>query len=95
MISIKEYLNAQGLSPYAKWFNNLDATAAAKVTVALHRMEQGNFSNSKSVGGGVHERKIDFGPEYRIYFGKDGDRIVILLGGGSKKRQSEDIKIAQ
>lgn len=43
----------------------------------------------------MHERKIDFGPEYRIYFGKDGDRIVILLGGGSKKRQSEDIKIAQ
>ena len=58
-------------------------------------MEQGNFSNAKGVGGGVMEYKIDFGPGYRIYFGKDGDRLVILVAGGSKKRQARDIAAAQ
>ena len=58
-------------------------------------MEQGNFSNVKSVGAGVHEYRIDFGPGYRIYFGKDGDRLVILLAGGTKKRQDADIAAAK
>lgn len=58
-------------------------------------MTQGNFSNVKAVGGGVMEYKIDFGPGYRIYFGKDGDRLVILLGGGTKARQQNDIRTAQ
>ena len=57
-------------------------------------IQQGNFSNAKSVGAGVYEYQIDFGPGYRIYFGKDGDRLVILVGGGTKKRQEEDIKTA-
>jgi len=55
------------------------------VTIALARMEQGNLSKVKGVGSGVLECKIDFGPGYRIYFGKDGDRFVILIGGGTKK----------
>jgi putative addiction module killer protein len=54
-------------------------------------MEQGNLSNSKGIGEGVFECRIDFGPGYRIYFGKDGDALVILLGGGTKKRQQKDI----
>ena len=54
------------------------------MTIALARMEKGNFSNVKGVGSGVFEYKIDFGPGYRIYFGKDGDRLVILIGGGTK-----------
>ena len=58
-------------------------------------MEQGNFSKVKGVGAGVFEYKIDFGPGYRIYFGKDGDRLVILIGGGTKKRQQQDIAAAQ
>ena len=58
-------------------------------------MEHGNFSNVKAVGQGVSEYKIDFGPGYRIYFGKDGETLVILLGGGTKKRQSRDIEVAQ
>jgi putative addiction module killer protein len=58
-------------------------------------MEQGNFSNAKGVGSGVHQYKIDFGPGYRIYFGRDGDRIVILRAGGTKQRQNRDIEIAQ
>jgi putative addiction module killer protein len=58
-------------------------------------MEQGNFSNVKGVGGGVFEFRIDVGPGYRIYFGKDGDQMVILLTGGTKKRQRKDIEMAQ
>jgi putative addiction module killer protein len=69
--------------------------AAAKLTIALARIEQGNFSKVKGVGSGVFEYKIDFGPGYRIYFGKDGERIAILLGGGTKNRQQQDILAAQ
>ena len=76
MIEIKEYIDQKGKSPFAIWFEKLDSTAAAKVLTALYRIEQGNFSNSKGIGGGILEYKIDFGPGYRIYFGKDGDTIV-------------------
>jgi putative addiction module killer protein len=62
-----------------------DATAAAKITTSVRRLELGNFSNVKGVGAGVFEYRIDFGPGYRVYFGKDGDALVILLGGGTKK----------
>ena len=68
---------------------------ALVVATAVHRMEQGNFSNVKGVGAGVYEYRIDFGPGYRIYFGKDGDRLVILLAGGTKKRQDADITAAK
>ena len=74
MIEVREYLDAEGNSPYAKWFDRLNVAAAVKVATAAHRMEQGNFSNVKGVGAGVYEYRIDFGPGYRIYFGKDGDR---------------------
>ena len=95
MITIKEYIDSKGLNPYAKWFNRLNAPAAARVVTALVRIEQGNFSNTKSVGEGVLESRIDFGPGYRIYFGRDGDQIVILLAGGTKKRQQKDIAAAK
>ena len=92
---VLEYLDPLGRSPYAKWFDGLNAEAAAKVASALYRLADGNFSNVKGVGGGVLERKIDFGPGYRIYFGKDGDTVVILLGGSSKLRQQEAIEAAK
>lgn len=95
MVEIREYANPEGGSPFADWFNDLDARAAAKVTTALVRMEQGNFSSVKGVGAGVLEYRLDFGPGYRIYFGKDGERLVILLAGGTKKRQQRDIEDAQ
>jgi len=95
MIEVREYLDAEEKSPYAKWFDRLNVAAAVKVTTAVHRMEQGNFSNVKGVGAGVYEFRIDFGPGYRIYFGKDGDRLVILLAGGTKKRQDADITAAK
>jgi putative addiction module killer protein len=92
---LRGYVDETGKQRFARWFESLDATAAAKVTIALTRMEQGNLSNARAVGGGVLEYKIDFGPGYRIYFGKDGERLVILIGGGTKKRQSHDIAAAQ
>jgi putative addiction module killer protein len=95
VLEVREYLAADGSSPYATWFNGLNAPAAAKVTIAVTRMAQGNLSNVKSVGGGLQEYRIDFGPGYRIYFGRDGERLVILLGGGTKKRQRDDIRNAQ
>ena len=95
MIEIREYIDTLGRSPFARWFDGLNAHAAAKVATALARMEQGNLSNAKSLGAGVSEYRIDFGPGYRVYFGKDGDTFIILLGGGTKKRQQRDIEAAQ
>lgn len=90
-----EYLDTEGESPYGSWFNQLNAEAANKVTTAVYRLELGNFSNVEPVGEGVSEYKIDFGPGYRIYFGMDGKELIILLGGGSKKKQNRDIENAQ
>src|SRR5882724_2630861 len=94
-VRVLEYLDPQGRSPWAAWFNGLNAQAAAKVSTALYRLAEGNFSNVKGVGGGVFERKIDFGPGYRIYFGKDGDAVVILVGGSTKQRQHDAIAAAR
>ena len=93
--NVVEYLEPDGSSPFAKWFKKLDAVAGAKVATALYRMEQGNFSNVKPVGQGVAEYRIDFGPGYRIYLGQEGEVVVILLGGGTKKGQNADIRRAQ
>jgi putative addiction module killer protein len=95
MVKLRGYIDEKGRRPFATWIAGLDASAAAKITIALTRMEQGNLSNVKSVGAGVHECKIDFGPGYRVYFGRDGETLVILLGGGTKARQSQDIRAAQ
>src|ERR1017187_683820 len=95
MIELRGYIDERGNKRFAHWLEGLDAAAAAKVTIALARMAQGNFSKVKGVGSGVFECKIEFGPGYRIYFGKDGDRLVILIGGGTKKRQEQDIASAQ
>jgi putative addiction module killer protein len=90
-MQIVEYTTADGASPFAEWFGKLDAPASAKVAVTLARMENGNLSNVKSVGLGVLEYRIDWGPGYRIYFGREGDQLIILLVGGTKQRQQQDI----
>jgi putative addiction module killer protein len=95
MMLIREYVDERGRSLFAEWFEDLDAGAAAKVTVGLARIEIGNLSNVKGVGGGVLEFRIDWGPGYRVYFGRDGETVVILLAGGTKKRQQRDIRAAQ
>ena len=94
-IRILEYLDPEGRSPYGAWFDGLNAPAAAKVAAALYQLAAGNFSKVKGVGSGVFERKIDFGPGYRIYFGKDGDSVVILLGGSTKQRQHLAVETAK
>jgi len=65
------------------------------VTIATTRMKLENWSNVKGVGAGVFERRIEFGPGYRIYFGKKGEDLIILLGGGTKVRQQDDVKAAR
>jgi len=95
MFELRYYLGGEGGCPFEDWFCDLDAAAAAKVTVALARVEQGNLSNVKGVGEGVLEYRIDWGPGYRVYFGRDGDILVILLTGGTKKRQQRDIETAK
>ena len=94
MVGIREYHDRGGHSPFREWYDRLNAEAARKVTTALYRVGLGNFSNAKSVGAGVYECKINFGPGYRVYFGKEGEQIVILLDGGTKQRQQNDIKLA-
>jgi putative addiction module killer protein len=95
MIELREYLDSLGRSPFSRWFNKLDSFAAARVAIALERMQEGNLSNAKSVGEGVSEYRIDFGPGYRVYFGRDGIALIILLSGGTKKRQQSDIAAAK
>lgn len=94
-LEIDEYLDDAGESPFGDWFAGLDAIAAAKVTVAIAKVARGATSNLKGVGDGVLEYRIDFGPGYRVYLGWSGNRLVILLGGGTKRRQAKDIEAAK
>jgi putative addiction module killer protein len=87
--------DANGTEPCLRWLNGLrDAKGRAVIRVKLNRLEQGNSGHCASVGEGVHELKVDFGPGYRIYFGNDGNRIVLLCGG-DKGTQASDIKKAK
>ena len=87
---IKELLMADGHCPFSEWFGSLESVAAAKVTVAVSRLEMGNLSNFEWFRG-IGEYKIDWGPGLRIYLTKEGLNIIILVGGGTKKRQQRDI----
>ncbi|MBF0490691.1 MAG: type II toxin-antitoxin system RelE/ParE family toxin [Candidatus Omnitrophica bacterium] len=91
MIRVEEYITEDGSSPFADWFDTLDAYVANKVNTYLTRVAEGNISSLKPVKGAFQELRIDWGPGYRVYVGKDGDALVILLGGGTKQRQQEDI----
>jgi putative addiction module killer protein len=95
VLELRYYLAGDGKSPFEEWFSGLDAAAGAKVSVAIARLGEGNLSNVKSVGEGVLEYRIDWGPGYRVYFGRDGAVLVILLTGGTKKRQQRDIDSAK
>ena len=95
MIVVAEYEQTDGTRPFSRWFAGLNVAAALKVRTAVARLEAGNVSSVKPVGQGVSEYRLDFGPGYRVYFGQDGDTLVILLGGGTKKRQRKDIETAR
>jgi putative addiction module killer protein len=94
VLDIRYYIAPDGQSPFERWFAGLDPAARATVTTAIVRLGQGNLSNVKGVGEGVLEYRINFGPGYRVYFGRDGETLVILLSGGTKQRQQRDIASA-
>lgn len=95
MFEVVVYETEEGRAPFDEWFNALNTQAALVVTAAIARIETGNLGDVKPVGQGVSERRIPFGPGYRLYFGQDGEKLVVLLTGGTKKRQSKDIEQAQ
>lgn len=94
---IHHYLKECGKSPFLDWFDDLSIGAQARVRSRLNRIATGNLGKVNAVGEGVHELKFrDKGyPTYRIYFGNDGDALIILLLGGDKESQAEDIKLAK
>jgi putative addiction module killer protein len=93
-IRVEEYIRLDGTNPYKTWFDSLDAQAAAKVVTAKLRMELGNTSNVKWFAG-IGEYAIDWGPGYRIYLARDGDTLIVLFGGGTKRQQQADIDRAK
>ena len=94
MIQVEEFITDEDVSPFRRWFDSLDEQAAAWVTISIDRLGEGNISNAKALSEGVSELRINRGPGYRVYFGWDGKLLVILLGGGTKRRQQSDIQSA-
>ncbi len=94
MTIVLEYIRADGSNPYRDWFDSLAAQAAAKAAVVTARLTMGNTSNVKWIGT-IGEYRIDWGPGLRIYLAKDGDTVIVLLGGGTKRRQQADIAEAK
>lgn len=95
MAELREYAARTGVSAFGRWFDGLDAAAAAKVTIALARLGEGNTSNLKAVGRGVAELRIHFGPGFRVYLAADGPELWVLLRGGTKSSQAADIQKAR
>lgn len=89
---IDYYITKEGKKPFKEWLEGLrDITARAKVRVRLDRARLGNLGDNRSIGEGVHELRVDYGPGYRIYFAFEGKRLILLLLGGEKSRQAGDI----
>ncbi len=90
------YETSAGKRPFERWIKKLkDHQAAAIIKVRLSRVQLGNLGDSKSVGQGVHELRINFGPGYRVYYGRIGQKVVLLLCGGNKSSQEKDISLAK
>jgi putative addiction module killer protein len=94
-IEIREYIDAGGHNRYREWMSKLDPSIRARIDKSVLRMGCGNLSGVKPEGEGVSALRVDFGPGYRVYFGQDGDRLLILLAGGTKRRQENDIQLAR
>ena len=92
---IRIYATTDGRMPYTEWSRGLDPEARARIQIRLDNVRRGNLGHRKSVGKGVTELKVDYGPGYRIYIGQQGKRVIVLLGGGDKRRQQRDIEQAQ
>jgi putative addiction module killer protein len=90
------YRNPAGKEPFTDWLNSLhDPPTRRRILKRLLRVEQGHYGDYRSVGGGVKELRFFFGSGYRVYFGEDGDKLVIILTGGDKNDQSRDIRRAK
>ena len=95
MFEVQDYLDADGQDPYSQWLAGLaDRQAKARVVLRVLRMAAGNFGDHKPVRDGVWELRIDHGPGYRVYYAQAGKRLVLLLAGGDKRRQKDDIETA-
>lgn len=93
---VRRYSDKNGRVPVTEWLNSLkDHKAHVAIIIRIHRVELGNFGDQDSVGGGVYELRIDFGPGYRVYYGMSGRQIVLLLCGGTKGSQRRDIAKAK
>ncbi|WP_236235014.1 type II toxin-antitoxin system RelE/ParE family toxin [Pseudomonas tohonis] len=96
MYEIRRALSANGIDIYQRWLDSIrDRKAVLKIMTRVDRAEQGNFGVHRSVGSGVYEMVIDYGPGYRVYYAQAGTEIVILLGGGTKDLQQNDIDQAK
>lgn len=95
MKTIAIYETEVGKRPFKLWLDSLrDKVTVARINARLSRIEHGNFGDSKSVGNGVMELRLVFGTGYRIYYGLDGEKLVVLLSGGDKSTQEKDIQLA-
>lgn len=93
---LEYYLEDNGSAPFAEWLSGLrDRNAHARISARLNRLKLGNFGIAKSLGDGVNELKIDYGPGYRLYYAMNGKTVVLLLIGGDKSTQTQDIKVAK
>jgi len=95
LYEVREYVDGEGNSPFRAWFQRLSAPAADRVARAIRRMEQGNLGDVQPIGSGLSEHRIHAGPGYRIDFGREGKTLIILLAGGTKKRQARDMATAK
>ncbi|MCP5278603.1 MAG: type II toxin-antitoxin system RelE/ParE family toxin [Thiobacillus sp.] len=96
MICVRRYQTEDGKEPMTDWLLSLrEKQAQAKIRLRLKRLEAGIFGDSEPVGEGVLELKEHLGAGYRVYFGRHGQTVVILLCGGSKKSQAADIRTAK
>ena len=94
--SVLVYRTREGRLPFDEWLRELgDQNAVARVLARIGRIRQGNMGDCKPVGEGVSELRVDYGPGYRVYFGQKGQTMVILLCGGDKRTQDQDIRQAQ
>jgi putative addiction module killer protein len=95
MVAVREYVDQDGRCPFREWLRRLDVPIRARIQARILRFETGNLGDHKSLGDGVWEARLPFGPGYRLYFGKSGQELVLLLLGGDKRSQTKDIQRAK
>ena len=95
LFELRRYRTTDGKVPVSEWLNKLDTKTGGRIRAYIERIKTGNFGHTRSVGEGVSELKINFGPGYRIYYLHDGASVVVLLCGGDKSSQQKDIRLAQ